>query len=299
MKILITGGTVFVSRYAARWFAQRGYDVFVLNRGTRPQEEGVSLIRADRHKLGGALKQHSFDAVLDICGYNPQDINSLLDGLGEFGEYVFVSSSAVYPETLPQPFREDMPTGENTVWGKYGTDKLAAERALLERCPQAYILRPPYLYGEMQNLYREPFVFECAEKGRAFFVPKDGEMKLQFFYVGDLCRLMERLITERPSQHILNVGNREGCSINEFVRLCYEAAGAKLRTVNVYDHPNQRDYFSFYDYQYMLDVGRMSEILPELTPLSEGIKRSYEWYKAHREEVPRRGYIDFIDGTLK
>ncbi len=36
MKILVTGGTVFVSRYVAEYYAQKGRDVYVLNRNTRP-----------------------------------------------------------------------------------------------------------------------------------------------------------------------------------------------------------------------------------------------------------------------
>ena len=59
MKILITGGTVFVSRYAAEVFARK-HDVFVLNRNTRPQVEGVTLIEADRHALGERLKSLHF-----------------------------------------------------------------------------------------------------------------------------------------------------------------------------------------------------------------------------------------------
>ena len=55
----------------------------------------------------------------------------------------------------------------------------------------AYILRPPYLYGPMNNVYREAFVFDCALADRKFYLPKDGSMKLQFFHVKDLCRLME------------------------------------------------------------------------------------------------------------
>lgn len=35
-KILITGGTVFVSRYAARYFVDKGYEVYVVNRNSRP-----------------------------------------------------------------------------------------------------------------------------------------------------------------------------------------------------------------------------------------------------------------------
>ena len=60
---------------------------------------------------------------------------------------------------------------------------MEAEQYLLSKYSNAYILRPPYLYGPMQNLYREPFVFECALKNRKFYIPEDGKMKLQFFHV--------------------------------------------------------------------------------------------------------------------
>lgn len=92
MKILVTGGTVFASRYTAEYFAARGDEVYVLNRGNRPQSEGVTLIKADRHALGDTLKSYSFDAVIDVCAYNETDIRDLLDGLGEFGCYIMVSS---------------------------------------------------------------------------------------------------------------------------------------------------------------------------------------------------------------
>ena len=46
-KILITGGTVFVSRYAAQYFVDKGYEVYVVNRNSRPQVPGVKLIEAD------------------------------------------------------------------------------------------------------------------------------------------------------------------------------------------------------------------------------------------------------------
>ena len=111
MKILITGGTTFVSRYTAEFFVKRGDEVYVLNRGSREQVEGVCPIIADRGDLGGALRGMRFDAVLDIVAYTADDIRHLLDAGIAFDDYVFVSSSAVYPETNPQPFSEKMPCG--------------------------------------------------------------------------------------------------------------------------------------------------------------------------------------------
>ena len=51
-NILVTGGTVFVSKYIAEYFAGQGNRVYVLNRNTRPQPENTILIEADRHNLG-------------------------------------------------------------------------------------------------------------------------------------------------------------------------------------------------------------------------------------------------------
>lgn len=34
-KVLVTGGTVFVSKYVAKYYVEKGYDVHVLNRNNR------------------------------------------------------------------------------------------------------------------------------------------------------------------------------------------------------------------------------------------------------------------------
>ena len=302
MVILVTGGTVFASRYTAGYFASMGHEVFVLNRGTKPQPENVTPIIADRHSLGDALRNRHFDAVIDVTAYNADDVNCLLDGLGSFGCYILVSSSAVYPETLPQPFKEDGSIGVNSIWGKYGTDKIAAEQALRSRVPDAYILRPPYLCGPMNNLHREAFVFECAEQGRSFYLPKDGSMKLQFFHIGDMCRFMELLIEKKPKKHIFNVGYPEAVTVKEWVNLCYETVGEIPVFNEVYDDIPQRSYFPFYDYEYTLDVAEMLELMPVLTPLSRSLTESYEWFRENRGLIIRKPLMEFIDAnkeTLK
>ncbi len=296
-RILVTGGTVFVSRFVAAYFAQK-HDVTVLNRGTRPQESGVKLIQADRHALGDVLRGHRFDAVIDVCAYTAQDVTDLLDALDGTPQYVLISSSAVYPETTSMPAKETDPTGPNRLWGAYGTNKIATENVLLARRPDGYILRPPYLYGPMQNVYREPFVFDCAMQGRAFAIPGEGTMPLQLFHVEDLCRVIEAILTQRPQTHVFNVGNAETVDVNAFVRLCYEAAGETLHTVNIHGHANQRDYFPFADYAYRLDVSRMQDLLPRTIPLAEGLSQSFAWYRAHPEDVNRRPYMEFIDSHI-
>ena len=294
-KLLITGGTVFVSRYTAEYFVQKGYEVYVLNRGSRPQVKGITLIEADRHNLGSALKDQDFDFILDITAYTKADIEDLLAGLDSFGGYIMLSSSAVYPEYGVQPFQEDGLLAANKFWGTYGTNKIEAEQELLRRVPDAYIIRPPYLYGPMNNVYRESFVFECALQNRKFYLPKDGGMQLQFFHVADLCRFMEIIMDKNPGNHIFNVGNRESISIRDWVRLCYTAAGKEPEHVNVYDDVEQRKYFCFSDYEYYLDVTKQYELMGDTISLDYGLKEAFAWYLANKDEVAVRPYMQYID----
>lgn len=296
--ILVTGGTVFVSRYVASYFVARGDRVYVLNRGTRPQPAGVTPLLADRHALGGLLRSMTFDAVLDMTAYHADDIILLLDALSDFGTYVLLSSSAVYPETAFQPIQEETALGPNRFWGAYGLGKIGAEHALLGRVPNAYILRPPYLYGPMNNLYREAFVFDCALQNRPFCLPQDGQMGLQFFYIEDLCRFLDVLLDTRPAQTVFNLGYPQSLPVAEWVRLCYAAVGKVPAFVSVDGTVEQRAYFCFRPYEYRLDVAKQQALLPSLTPMAEGLDASLAWYLAHPDSVNRKPYLDFIDCCL-
>ena len=297
-RLLVTGGTVFVSRFIAEYFRDKGHDICVLNRNTREQPDGVRLIKADRHCIGDALKDTDFDAVIDVTAYGPDDISGLLNALGSFGKYVMISSSAVYPETAAQPFREDAETGPNRYWGKYGTDKIIAEQMLLQAVPDAYILRPPYLYGPGNNVYREGFVFDCAMQKRPFYLPGDGSMKLQFFHVRDLCKIIEAILAGRSCSHIMNVGNPETISVREWTDLCYGCAGQIPEYRCVSTDIEQRNYFSFYNYEYMLDVTEQAKVLPETIPMEYGLQESFTWYTEHRGEVRIKPFMEYIDRNL-
>lgn len=298
-NILVTGGTVFVSKYVAEYYAKRGDNVYVLNRNSRPQPEGTTLIKADRHQLGATLRDYKFDVILDVTSYNKTDVAELVAALGTINQYIFISSSAVYPETLPQPFQEDQTCGPNSIWGDYGVGKWQAEQFLAKEVPQAYILRPPYLYGPMENVYREPFVFDCANQDRPFYIPKDGSMPLQFFHVDDLCRFIDILLEKQPTKHTYNVGNTELVDINQWVKICYEVVGKPLRTIYLDESHPQRSFFPFYDYAYELDVSAQTNLMPTTKPLKEGLRESYEWYMSHQNEVKKKPFFEYLEKVDK
>ena len=93
MNILITGGTTFVSKFAAEYFVKSGNHVTVINRGSRKQIDGVNLICCDRMELKNTLKEKHYDVILDITAYTDGHIRSLLDSGVTFDDYIFISTS--------------------------------------------------------------------------------------------------------------------------------------------------------------------------------------------------------------
>lgn len=299
MNILVSGGTIFVSKYISEYFRDLNYNVYIFNRGNNLQPEGVTSIKADRNNLGDIFKNYSFDVVIDANGYTKDDVKNLHEALGEFGVYIFISSSAVYPECLKQPFNEDDNISYNSYWKDYGLNKIEAEEYIKNNIKNHYIIRPPYLYGPMNNIYREAFVFDCAINDLSFYIPNDGKMKLQFFYIKDLCRFIEKLIINKPNNRIYNVGNKEIVDINKWVNLCYEVLNKKPNIINVYEDIDQKKYFPFLNYSYVLDIKRQEELLDDLTPLLDGLKESYDWYIKNKEKVKRKLLIEYITDNLK
>ena len=116
------------SKYVTEHFISKGNEVTVINRGSRPQVNGVTHINCNRTALGDKLNGKQFDLILDITAYTEEYIKSLLDTGVTFDDYIFISSSAVYPETNLQPFTEEQSCGYNSVWGDYGMNKLKAEQ---------------------------------------------------------------------------------------------------------------------------------------------------------------------------
>ena len=170
----------------------------------------------------------------------------------------------------------------------------------MDKVPNAYIIRPPYLCGAMNNVYREAFVFQCAMLDRNFYVPDNGEMKMQFFDVGDLAKFVETVVVKKPENKIFNVGNKDSITVNQWVNICYKVVGkeAIIKKVDSSSH-YIRNYFPFANYEYVLDVSRQNELMSNLKPFEESIRESYEWYICNQDKVVRKEYMRYIDENIK
>src|SRR5437899_2681539 len=137
MRVLVIGGTEFVSLHLVRALIRDGHEVVVLNRGRRRERlpAGVRTIvcdRTDHAALRATLAGERVDALVDVT-YAPTtgaDVEAALEALaGRLGHALLVSTGRVYDHSLPIPYSEDTPRG--LYWGEYAKNKIDGEDVLM------------------------------------------------------------------------------------------------------------------------------------------------------------------------
>ncbi|MDX1931994.1 MAG: NAD-dependent epimerase/dehydratase family protein [Capsulimonadales bacterium] len=189
MRILLLGGTGLISAGITRQLLDRGgYDIFHFNRGQRSTEfEGqVTTLTGDRYDHAAfearMAELGTFDAVIDMIGYSPEDINSLLRAFGgRTGHLIFCSTVDVYAHPASTyPITETEPFGP-TAWD-YSRKKAECERILWDRYERERhpftVLRPVHTYGDygavLHTFGGDTYHLDRLAKGKPIIVHGDG-----------------------------------------------------------------------------------------------------------------------------
>jgi nucleoside-diphosphate-sugar epimerase len=104
MKLLLVGGTGLLSSACAELAAQRGHELYILNRSISlkysvPKHATLLAadIRSEPEHLRRLLGDHHFDVVFDFIAFTTEHIENDLDLFkGKTGQFVFISSASAY-----------------------------------------------------------------------------------------------------------------------------------------------------------------------------------------------------------
>lgn len=294
-KILVMGGTTFVSKVLAKHLIKKGYIVDILTRGKKQVDytgvrEHLICDRKVKKNLQEVLKDKSYDYIYDISAYTKDDVEILLTALNtrSLKKYLFCSSGAVYKPSH-EIIDENYKKGENPNWGKYGVDKLEAENFIKESKIPYIIFRPTYIYGEENNLYREFYLFDRINRNKVIPIP-DGNTKTQFIHIDDLVKVFESAMNNDIICESYNVTNPSIITWEKLIKTCGEVTRKEtnIKKINTNEvmHPT-RNFFPYRDVTYLLDTKKLVDdhlYVPQIT-LNEGLKRTYSWYEKHKPQV--------------
>ena len=155
MNALLIGGTGTISMAITRLLAQKGWEVHLLNRGTRRAEapEGVHWIPADisdEQAVRAILEGRHFDCVCEFIGFTPDQVERdirLFEGRTK--QYLYISSASAYHKPMRDCRITEGTALANPYW-EYSRNKIACEEVLMkayrERQFPVTIIRPSHTY---------------------------------------------------------------------------------------------------------------------------------------------------------
>ena len=198
----------------------------------------------------------------------------------EVKKLVLASTSSVYGEDTPQPYKEDSPASRPL--SPYAASKKAAE-TLLYAYHHLYgldttVLRYFTVYGPAGRPDMSIFIFiRCIAEGETITVFGDGKQDRDFTYVDDVAR--GTVAALKPlGYEIINLGGDRRVVLADVISMIEGELGKKAIIEYAPSHPaDSRS--SWADIE---RAGRLLDWRPEVS-IEEGVRRTVEWYNDNRE----------------
>jgi nucleoside-diphosphate-sugar epimerase len=302
MRVLFTGGTGNISTACTALALKKGFEVFHLNRGNRPEREqaGVRSLKADirdPEAARRALGDLRFDAVIQFLAFRPEHIESDMELFADKADqYVFISTCSAYKKPSLTPWiTEDTPL-ENPFW-EYSRLKAACEERLkkiaAERSMPYTIVRPSHTYDDGWI----PGCFGSAGyglawrmlKGQEVVVPGDGQSLWTLTHASDFALgLVSLLGKEDALGEAFHITSEERLSWDAIHRIIGGALGVEPKIVHVTSEYIARLYpergaglLGDKAVSVLFDNSKIRRLVPEFSPkisFDQGIRKSLAWF---------------------
>ncbi len=242
MKLLLLGGPRFLGRAIADAALERGHELTFFNRGTTNPElyPEVERIVGDRSGDLTALRERTWDAVIDTSGYLPSEVRASAEALASCGRYCFVSSVSVYAD-FSKPNDEDSPVAElgdlpddEVTNESYGALKALCERATRDVFgDRALVVRPGLIVGPHDPTGRFTYWPHRVARGGEVLAPAPPERRTQVIDVRDLGEWIVALCEYRTSGTFN--ATHPGITLSELLDACRAVSGGEAEVTWVPD----------------------------------------------------------------
>lgn len=159
MKALFIGGTGTISSAISKLVIEKGWDLYLLNRGKRPERvpEGAKVLTADINDEQAVLElieDMNFDVVTDFIAFTPEHIERDIRLFSKkTKQFIFISSASIYHKPVSHYKISESTPLHNPYW-QYSRDKITCEELLMAEYRKNHfpvtIVRPSHTYGEQK-----------------------------------------------------------------------------------------------------------------------------------------------------
>ena len=195
--------------------------------------------------------------------------------------FVLASTSSLYGEDTPAPFREDADTSRPL--SPYAASKKAAEAMAYSYHSlhglDVAVLRFFTVYGPAGRPDMSLFRFvQWISEGREVLVFGDGTQRRDFTYVGDVANGVRAALTAVRGYEIVNLGSDRPIVLNDAIRLIEQLVGREAAVRHEPRHPADVE-ATWAD---ISKAGRLLGWQPE-TDFAAGVGELVDWYRRNRD----------------
>ncbi len=311
MKILFIGGTGTISMAITRLLAERGEELYLLNRGNRNEDlpDNVHLIRCDINdeaEVAKKIEGMKFDCVGEFIGFVPSQLErDYRLFAGKTGQFIYISSASAYRKPMQgYVITEETPL-ENPYW-QYSRDKKACEEYLMERYREdgfpVTIVRPSHTYDErsvplgVHGKNGSWQVVKRIREGKPVIIHGDGTSLWTITHNSDFAKAYVGLIGNPDAVGAaFHITTDESVSWNEIYGYIAKTLGVELKSCHV-SSDTLAKLGPDYDFvgsligdkanSVVFDNSKVKKLVPGFkaeVSAEEGIRRTVEYVLSHKE----------------
>lgn len=325
LKALFIGGTGVISSAVSKLAVEQGWELTLLNRGTKPElaPEDAEVVCADIRnpaEVSAALRGRSFDAVADWIAYVPEHVETDIRLFsGRTGQYIFISSASAYQKPPRRWLIDESTPLANPYW-QYSRDKIACEEALMRGHRESgfpcTIVRPTLTYGlsmipYVMNSWSKPYtIVNRLRQGRRVIVPGDGTSLWTITHNTDFARGFMGLMGNRQTLgQAFNVTSDEALTWEQILGAIAASIGVEPNVVHIASdfivgrEPSLRgSLLGDKAYSAVFDCGKLKRFVPGFAaamPFDRGVRLSVEYFESHPEmQGVDEEYDAMVDGII-
>ena len=302
MEALVIGGTGPTGPYVVEGLLKRGYNVAILHRGLHEVEysQQIEHIHADPFSPDALenLGSRKFDVVVSMYGR----LRQIAEGMkGRTVRFLGVTGPAYLgsvnpsdnPEGLLMPVPENAPVINDPKIFKIGYLIVLSEQEVMrvhrEGGYSATLFRYPMIYGPRQLPPKEwSIIRRILDKRSKLILPNHGlVLRSRAFAENAAHALLLAIDHPESGGQIYNVAEERTLSLREWVEIIADEMDHKFEYVDMpwaYAKPSHM--WATSEHHVVLDNTKIKKELSyqDVVPAKEGLKRTVQWFLAHRPE---------------